>query len=85
MGQIVSSAAKPKRCNLNQLSQVPTPAAGEHILVSSDNMFCANVVGIDTTNKLIKLVRVGLKSDNWLRPINVLTFDYANKKVITNY
>ena len=37
MGQIVSSAAKPKRCNANQLSQVPTPAAGEHILVSSDN------------------------------------------------
>lgn len=37
MGQIVSSAAKPKRCNINQLSQVPTPAAGEHILVSSDN------------------------------------------------
>lgn len=37
MGQIVSSSAKPKRCNANQLSQVPTPAAGEHILVSSDN------------------------------------------------
>ena len=37
MGQIVSSAAKPKRCNANQLSQVPTPAAGEYILVSSDN------------------------------------------------
>ncbi len=37
MGQIVSSAAKPKRCNANQLSQLPTPAAGEHILVSSDN------------------------------------------------
>lgn len=37
MGQIVSAAAKPKRCNLNQLSQVPTPAAGEYILVSSDN------------------------------------------------
>lgn len=37
MGQIIGSAAKPKRCNLNQLSQVPTPAAGEHILVSSDN------------------------------------------------
>jgi len=37
MGQIVSSAAKSKRCNANQLSQVPTPAAGEHILVSSDN------------------------------------------------
>lgn len=37
MGQIISAAAKPKRCNLNQLSQVPTPADGEHILVSSDN------------------------------------------------
>lgn len=37
MGQIMGSAAKPKRCNLNQLSQVPTPAAGEYILVSSDN------------------------------------------------
>ena len=37
MGQIVSNAAKPKRCNSNRLSQVPTPAAGEHILVSSDN------------------------------------------------
>lgn len=37
MGQIISSAAKPKRCNLNQLSQLGTPAAGEYILVSSDN------------------------------------------------
>lgn len=37
MGQIIGGAAKPKRCNLNQLSQVPTPASGEHILVSSDN------------------------------------------------
>ena len=37
MGQIIGRAAKPKRCNANQLSQVPTPAAGEYILVSSDN------------------------------------------------
>lgn len=37
MGQIVSLAAKPKRCNKNQLSQLGTPAAGEHILVSSNN------------------------------------------------
>ena len=37
MGQIVSAAAKPKRCNLSKLSQLGTPAAGEHILVSSDN------------------------------------------------
>lgn len=37
MGQIIGSAAKPKRCNKSQLSQLGTPAAGEHILVSSDN------------------------------------------------
>ena len=45
MGQIVSSAAKPKRCNLNQLSQVPTPADGEYILVSSDNTMNATGQG----------------------------------------
>jgi hypothetical protein len=37
MGQIIGRAAKPKRCNLNKLSQLGTPAAGEYILVSSDN------------------------------------------------
>jgi hypothetical protein len=57
MGQIVSSAAKPKRCNLQSLSSFGTPAAGEHILVSSDNSmnaagqgnFDAYVVGDGTT------------------------------------
>ena len=37
MGQIIGGAAKPKRCNRKLLSQMGTPAAGEHILVSSDN------------------------------------------------
>ena len=37
MGQIVGGAAKPKRCNISKLSQLGTPAAGEYILVSSDN------------------------------------------------
>lgn len=45
MGQIIGGAAKPKRCNLNQLSQLGTPAAGEHILVSSDNSMTANGQG----------------------------------------
>ena len=45
MGQIISSAAKPKRCNISQLSQLGTPAAGEHILVSSDNSMNANGQG----------------------------------------
>lgn len=57
MGQIVSSAAKPKRCNIQSLSSLGTPAAGEHILVSSDNSmnaagqgnFDSYIVGDGTT------------------------------------
>ena len=45
MGQIVGGAAKPKRCNLNKLSQLETPAAGEYILVSSDNSMNADGQG----------------------------------------
>lgn len=37
MGQIIGGAAKPKRCNIQSLSSLGTPAAGEYILVSSDN------------------------------------------------
>lgn len=57
MGQIIGGAAKPKRCNLNKLSQLGTPAAGEYILVSSDNSmnaagqgnFDCYIVGDETT------------------------------------
>ena len=45
MGQVVGLKAKPKRCNLNKLGSVPTPAAGEHILVSYDNSMTANGQG----------------------------------------
>ena len=46
MGQIIGSAAKPKRCNISKLSQLGTPAAGEYILVSSDNSMNAAGQGI---------------------------------------
>lgn len=58
MGQIVSAAAKPKRCNLQSLSSLGTPAAGEYILVSSDNSMNAAGHGnfdcyiVGTGNKL---------------------------------
>lgn len=45
MGQIVGAKAKPKRANLNALSQVGTPALGEHVLVSSDNSMSADGQG----------------------------------------
>lgn len=57
MGQIIGSAAKPERCNISKLSQLGIPAAGEHILVSSDNSmnaagqgnFDSYIVGDGTT------------------------------------
>lgn len=46
---------------------------------------CANVVTVAPALGMLKIVRVGLKSDKYLRPINVLTYDYVNKRVVTNY
>lgn len=66
-------------------------AAGNRVGVTdsassgTENQYLANVVSIDTTNRLIKIIRVGRKYDKYLRAANVLTIDYANKKVITNY
>lgn len=48
------------------------------------NEVCANVVGIDVVSGVVKVLRVGLKSDKYLRPINTLTYDYINKVVIEN-
>ena len=57
MGQIIGRTAKPDACNLRSLSSFGTPAAGQHILVSTDNSamqngqgnFDAYVVGDGTT------------------------------------
>lgn len=80
MGQIVSTAAKPKRCNLNKLSQLGIPAAGEHILVSSDNSmnaagqgnFDAYVVGDGHT----VATALELKSDGFIQ-LNFATMHYG--------
>lgn len=45
MGQIVGAKAKPKRANLNALSQVGTPALGEYVLVSTNNSMNADGQG----------------------------------------
>ena len=46
---------------------------------------CANMVTIHPASGLIKIHRIGLVSDRFLRPINVVVYDYINKKVISNY
>lgn len=72
MGQIIGSAAKPKRCNANQLSQVPTPAAGEHILVSSDNSM--NAAGQGNFDCYIKGDGTTAASNLPLKPIDAYSF-----------
>lgn len=59
---------------------------GDHAArtAGTPNEVCANVVGIDVVSGVVKVLRVGLKSDKYLRPINTLTYDYINKVVIEN-
>lgn len=45
MGQIIGRTAKPDACNLRSLSSFGTPAAGQHILVSTDNSAMQNGQG----------------------------------------
>ena len=46
---------------------------------------CANLVTIHPRSSLIKIIRFGLKSDRYLRQINVLTYQYNSRKVFANY
>lgn len=73
MGQIIGSAAKPKRCNLSKLSQLGTPAAGEHILVSSGNSM--NAAGQGNFDCYIEGDNTHLATELELRPINPETLD----------
>ncbi len=53
--------------------------------ISLPNWYVFNVITFDTYNKLIKIVRFGNDIDHYLRSKKVLTYDYANKRVVTNY
>lgn len=44
-----------------------------------------NVVGININLGLIKIARVGVNTDHYLRGRNVLCYDYVNDTVIANY
>lgn len=89
MGQIVSDKAKPKRCNANQLSQVPTPAAGEHILVSSNNSmnaagqgnFDCYIVG-DGTTRASSLPLITIEGDKAYQIISDIVDVIPNSNLI---
>lgn len=50
---------------------------------TADNSLCANFYAVDIINKRFKIVRLGLNMNSRLMPLNVLTYDYGNKKVLS--
>lgn len=46
---------------------------------------CFNVVGVDVTNRLLKIIRIGNNTDGYLQPKNVLCINYEAKTVVSNY
>ena len=70
--------------SIDQAGTRTTTSLGESLRTGKE-LVCANIVGIDTSNKLVKLYRVGIRKDKYMRPINVLTYNYNTKEVITNY
>ena len=51
--------------------------------VDMDLRLCATYYAIDTKSGLLKIVRLGLTSDRFLRPKNMLCYDYIHRKVIS--
>ena len=93
MGQIVGGAAKPKRCNLNKLSQLGTPAAGEHILVSSNNNmnaagqgnFDRYIVGNGTTDATaLELKKISLDIND-VRDLYIDKYTYLDLENVTGW
>lgn len=70
--------------SIDQAGTRTITSLGESLRTGKE-LVCANIVGIDTSNKLVKLYRVGIRKDKYMRPINVLTYNYNTKEVITNY
>ena len=44
--------------------------------------FIANIVSFNTSASLMKIVRLGVKSDNYLTPLNFLCYNYATRKIV---
>lgn len=55
---------------------------GEQPITRATDAF--DVVGFDTYNKFVKIVRVGCNVDSYGRPINMVAIDYANGKIVSS-
>ena len=48
-------------------------------------MDLANAVVVDTSTKTVKMIRVGVNLDRFLRPMNGITFNYETGEIISQY
>jgi len=51
--------------------------------VANELYDCFNYIGVDTTNKIIKVWRVGYNIDGGLKRKNTLTYDYATRSIVS--
>ena len=63
----------------------PSRVPNQDYRLGNTNQHVANIVTIDTINGLVKIIRAGSNMDKFMRNINVLSYDYINKKVIANF
>lgn len=54
------------------------------VYANQDTMggYIANFLSFATSSKIVRIVRLGVKSDTLLTPIHYMTYDYDNRKVI---
>lgn len=45
--------------------------------------YCFNILGIDTYNKMIRVLRIGTTTDRYLRGKHSFAYDYENKQIIS--
>lgn len=94
MGQIIGGAAKPDACNIRSLSSFGVPAAGQHILVSTDNSamqngqgnFDAYVVGDGTTAATeLELKRINSEIGNMSSLVTYEDLDFSSISTIAYF
>jgi len=52
--------------------------------IGTKSQDAANIVTIDTTNKTVKIIRIGADKDNYLRGRNILTISYDDHTIIAS-
>ena len=53
--------------------------------VGSKSQDLANFVAFDTSSKAVKVIRVGVDKDHYLRPRNCMTFKYLTGQILCDY